>query len=267
MHPDIENAFNLAGRVAVVTGAASGIGRQAAIVLAQAGAQIVLADVDAAGLAETEARIASFGGEGTGRRCDVSKRDDVEALAGFTLAEKGQIDIWANIAGVISAQPIVNVAEAEIDRQIGVNLKGTYWGCAAAARAMTARGSGSIINISSAGADVPAPGLSVYAMTKAAVSMLTRTLAHEVGPHGVRANAIAPGFIETPMVAYRWTMDDGGIDEAKRAEILKHRAGTSVLGLTGEPSDIGFAILYLASDAGRFVTGQVLRPNGGAAMP
>jgi len=267
MHHEIERAFTLEGRVAVVTGGASGIGQGCAVILAQAGARIVLADVDAAGLAETQSLIAAFGGDAAMRRTDVSRRDDVEALADFTVAWGGRIDVWANVAGVISAAPITDTTEAEIDRQISVNLKGTYWGCAAAARVMRARGSGSIINISSAGADFPAPGLSVYAMTKAAVNMLTRTLAHEVGPHGVRANAIAPGFIDTPMVAYRWRTPDGGVDAAKRAEILKQRAGTSVLGLTGEPEDIGYAMLYLASDASRFVTGQVLRPNGGAAMP
>jgi len=267
MHHDIERAFSLEGRVAVVTGAASGIGRQSAIILAQAGARIVLADVDEAGLAETQLQIAEFAGETAIRRTDVSNRDDVEGLAAFATDWVGRIDVWANVAGVISAAPVVDATEAELDRLISVNLKGTYWGCAAAARVMSAQGSGSIINISSAGADFPAPGLSVYAMTKAAVNMLTRTLAHEVGLHGVRVNVIAPGFIDTPMVAYRWRTPDGGIDEAKRAEILRLRAGGSVLGLTGEPGDIGFAMLYLASDASRFVTGQVLRPNGGVAMP
>ena len=267
MHHEIETAFSLDGRVAVVTGAASGIGRGCALILAQAGAQIVLADIDMAGLAETQAQIAASGGNAIVGRTDVSRRDDVEALAAFATGWAGRIDIWANVAGVLSAAPIVDAGEAEFDRLVAVNLKGTYWGCAAAARAMTAQGSGSIVNISSAGADFPAPGLSIYAMTKAAVNMLTRTLAHEVGPHGVRANAIAPGFIDTPMVAYRWQRPDGGIDEAKRAEILKLRAAGSVLGVTGEPGDIGYAMLYLASDASRFVTGQVLRPNGGVAMP
>lgn len=267
MHPDLETAFGLDGRVAVVTGASSGIGRQTAITLAQAGALVVLADIDKAGLDETAARVAAAGGKSAIRPTDVSDRASVEALAAFALKTGGRLDVWANIAGVLLTVPIVDATEAQLDRVLDVNLKGTYWGCAAAARAMTVRKTGSIINISSAGADFPAPELSIYAMSKAAVAMLTRTLAHEVGPHGVRANAVAPGFIDTPMVAHHFRTPDGGIDTAKRAEMLARRAKGSVLGLTGEPSDIAYAILYLASDASRFVTGQVLRPNGGVAMP
>jgi 3-oxoacyl-[acyl-carrier protein] reductase len=267
MHQEIERAFSLDGRVAVITGAASGIGRQTAITLAQAGAHVVLADIDEARLDETRAAIENFGGKASTRRVDITDREEVEALADFAIEATGRIDVWANIAGVILTVPIVDAREDQLDRLIDVNLKGTYWGCAAAARRMTAQGRGSIVNISSAGADFPAPGLSIYAMTKSAVSMLTRTLAHEVGPFGVRANAIAPGFIDTPMIAYRYSTPDGGIDEAKRAAILADRAKGSVLGMTGEASDIAYAILYLASDAARFVTGQVLRPNGGVAMP
>jgi 3-oxoacyl-[acyl-carrier protein] reductase len=267
MHQDIERAFTLDGRSAVITGAASGIGRQTAVTLAQAGAHVVLADIDEAGLAATRSAVEAFDGQVSTRRVDVTDRDAVEALADFAVEAAGRIDVWANIAGVILAVPIVDARADQLDRLFDVNVKGTYWGCAAAARRMTAQGSGSIVNISSAGADFPAPGLSIYAMTKSAVSMLTRTLAHEVGPFGVRANAIAPGFIDTPMIAYRYSTPDGGVDQAKKAAILEDRARGSVLGITGEASDIAYAILYLASDAARFVTGQVLRPNGGVAMP
>lgn len=267
MHQEIERAFSLERRSAVITGAASGIGRQTAITLAQAGAHVVLADIDEAGLAETRSVVEACDGRVSTRQVDITDRAAVEALADFAVEAAGRIDIWANIAGVILAVPIVDAREDQIDRLIDVNLKGTYWGCAAAAQRMTAQGSGSIVNISSAGADFPAPGLSIYAMTKSAVSMLTRTLAHEVGPFGVRANAIAPGFIDTPMIAYRYSTPDGGVDQAKKAAILEDRAKGSVLGITGEASDIAYAILYLASDAARFVTGQVLRPNGGVAMP
>jgi 3-oxoacyl-[acyl-carrier protein] reductase len=267
MHREIENAFSLAGRCAVVTGAASGIGRQAAITLAQAGAHVVLADIDEGGLAKTRTAVEAAGGLAAVRKVDVTDRAEVEALADFAIETTGRIDVWANIAGVILTVPIVDATEAQLDKLLDVNLKGTYWGCAAAARRMMAQGRGSIVNISSAGADFPAPGLSIYAMTKSGVNMLTRTLAHEVGPFGVRANAIAPGFIDTPMIAYRYRTPDGGVDQAKKAAILQDRAKGSVLGITGEPSDIAYAILYLASDAARFVTGQVLRPNGGVAMP
>jgi 3-oxoacyl-[acyl-carrier protein] reductase len=266
MHPEIEAGFSLKGRVAVVTGAASGIGQRAAIMLAEAGARVLLADRNEAGLADTATRIAALGSDVLSRQVDVSDRSQVNALADYAVGEAGGIDVWANVAGVLLSGLVVDETEADFDRLMAVNLKGTYWGCAAAARVMTAQRRGSIINISSTAADFPAPGLSIYAMSKAAVNMLTRTLAHEVGPYGVRVNAIGPGWIETPMVSYRFRTADGGIDSVKRAETLKMRAEVSPMSLTGEPSDIGYAVLYLASDASRFMTGQVLRPNGGAAM-
>jgi 3-oxoacyl-[acyl-carrier protein] reductase len=267
MHQDLIRAFSLDGRVAVLTGAASGIGRQAAITLAQAGARVVLGDVDEAGLAETAARVAAIGGEVVCQRTDVSVRDQIGGLASLAVEKGGRIDVWANIAGLILATPVVDATEAQFDRVLSVNLKGTYWGCAAAARVMISQRSGSIINISSTGADVAAAGLSIYAISKAGVNMLTRTLAVEVGRYGVRANSIAPGFIDTPMVSYRFQTAEGGIDTLQRDAIFEQRARVSPLGLTGEPSDVGYCMLYLACDASRFVTGQVLRPNGGASMP
>ena len=113
---------------------------------------------------------------------------------------------------------------------------------------------------------MPAPTLSVYAMTKAAVIQLTRTLAVELGPKGVRANAVAPGFVETPMTRRTWTAADGTVDADRRTEVLGLRAGQSPLGITGTPEDMAWAMLYLAADASRFMTGQVLRPNGGVHM-
>lgn len=267
MHPDLAAGFDLEGRVAVVTGAASGIGREASLMLAKAGARVVLADRNEDGLAQTASQIAALEGNALQQAVDVTDRDQVEALAERAMEAFGRLDIWANIAGVLVSGPVTEATEADFDRVVAVNMKGVYWGCAAAARVMTTQGRGSIINISSTAADFPAPYLSLYAMSKAAVNMLTKTLAHEVGPSGVRVNAIGPGWIETPMVSYRFRTPDGGIDPVKRAETLALRAQVSPLGLTGEPSDIAYAILYLASDASRFVTGQVLRPNGGAAMP
>jgi len=131
---------------------------------------------------------------------------------------------------------------------------------------MAAAGRGSIVNVASAGGEIPAPTLSVYGLTKAAVIQLTRTVAAELGPRGVRANAVAPGFIETPMTQRNWTAADGTVDEARRAELLRQRGAQSPLGTTGETQDIAYAMLYLASDASKFMTGQVLRPNGGVYM-
>jgi 3-oxoacyl-[acyl-carrier protein] reductase len=246
----------------VVTGAAMGIGRQAAMTYARAGARVVLADRAVEGLEETRSLIDGAVVVPT----DVSVKSDVDRLAEEAARATGRIDVWANVAGIIRNSLVVDTTEADLDAIVAVNLKGVYWGCAAAGRAMAAAGRGSIVNVASAGGEVPAPTLSVYGMTKAAVIQLTRTVAAELGPRGVRANAVAPGFIDTPMTQRNWTRPDGTVDEGRRADTLGQRAAQSPLGVTGEPQDIAYAMLYLASDASRFMTGQVVRPNGGVYM-
>ncbi len=246
----------------MVTGAAMGIGRQAALTFSRAGARVVLADRALEGLEET----ASLADGAVVVPTDVSVKAAVDHLAERALEATGRIDVWANVAGIIRNSLVVDTSEADLDAIVGVNLKGVYWGCAAAGRAMAAAGRGSIVNVASAGGEVPAPTLSVYGMTKAAVIQLTRTVAAELGARGVRANAVAPGFIETPMTQRNWTRPDGSVDEAQRAELLRQRGAQSPLGTTGVPEDIAYAMLYLAADASRFMTGQVLRPNGGVYM-
>lgn len=267
MHEELSQAFSLDGHVAVVTGAASGIGRETARVFAQAGARVLLADVDEAGLAESVAAVAAVGGAASARRADVTQRAEVDALAEAAVRSLGRLDVWVNSAGAVTYGSVLETAEPELERLMSINLKGTYWGCAAAGRAMQAQGAGSIINVSSTGADSAGPGLSVYAMTKAAVNTLTRTCAREFGAFGVRVNAIAPGWIDTPMANTRFRNAAGEIDPDLRERGLRERAQASPLGLTGAPRDVALAMLYLASEASRFVTGQVLRPNGGASMP
>jgi 3-oxoacyl-[acyl-carrier protein] reductase len=121
--------------------------------------------------------------------------------------------------------------------------------------------------MASAAIDTPSPGLAGYGMAKAAVVQLTRVLATEMGPLGVRANAVAPGFVETAMTSRRYTTSDGAVDEAHRRAVLDAVARSTPLRTVGRPEDIAHAVLYLASDASRFVTGQIVRPNGGVAMP
>jgi 3-oxoacyl-[acyl-carrier protein] reductase len=214
-HPGFADAlieqFSLAGRVAVITGAAGGIGRQAAITFAQAGADVVIADVGVKGLEGTAALVAEAGGTALVVPTDVSDRDAVEALGAAALDAYGRIDVWANVAGIIRYAPITEVTPDDLSAIVGVNQFGTYWGVAAAGRIMAAnpivegsgRRGGSIINITSAGGDMPAPTLSVYAMTKAAVAHLTRCAAVEFGPSGIRVNAVAPGFTDTPRACKR----------------------------------------------------------------
>lgn len=261
MHDELSKAFSLDGRVAVVTGAASGIGRDISRVLALAGATVVLADVNEGGLAETRSLVEAAGGTVRIHLCDVAERAAVDAVADGAVRLLGRLDIWVNCAGVIIHKPVLEVAEADLDFQVAVNFKGVYWGCAAAARAMKGSGGGSIVNISSSGADSPAPGISVYAMTKAAVNALTRVSATEFGPFGIRVNSIGPGFIYTPM-----TRAAKEPDPNRREAMLTAMAQASPLGISGAPRDIALAVLYLAADASRFVTGQVLRPNGGVTM-
>lgn len=267
MKDALVEAFALDGRVAVVTGAASGLGRETAIVLAEAGATPVLCDIDEMGLAETAALVEQAGAKAMICRTDVADRAAVEAAADKAAAIAERVDIWVNVAGIIVNRPVIEAVDAEVDRMISVNLKGVYWGCAAAGRVMRPGGGGSIINFSSSGADNPVPGLSLYSMTKSAVNMLTRTVAKEFGPYGIRANAVAPGWVETPMGTHGFRDATGTIDPVKREEGLRLRVDASPLGIVGTPRDIALAVLYLASDASRFVTGQVLRPNGGVSMP
>ena len=261
--------FALDGRAAVITGAASGIGRETARVLAMAGADVVLADRDLEGLSATADSITDAAPKSRVVMVptDVSDKAQVDQMAERALADLDGLDIWVNVAGVLRYFPITEATEAGLDEILDVNLKGTYWGVAAAGRAMRARGGGSIINISSAGADMPSPTLSVYGLTKAAVAHLTKTAAVEFGSWGIRVNAVAPGWIDTNMTAVHWTDHEGRVDEEQRQRTISIRAEQSPLSITGEPSDIAYAILYLAGDAARFMTGQVVRPNGGVVMP
>jgi 3-oxoacyl-[acyl-carrier protein] reductase len=245
--------FRLDGKVAVITGAASGIGRATAVTLSDAGARLVLADVDEDGLAQTTKMVA----ESTVVPTDVSRKDDVDALVQRAVDHFGAVDIMANIAGVLLYRSLLDTDEADLDRVLDVNLKGVVFGCQAALRVMGERGSGSIINMASAAIDQPGTRVAAYSISKAGVAMTTRIAALDGGPLGVRVNGVAPGFVVTPM-----TQRD---DAAQMASLVKAIEGGTPLRRTGEPEDIADAVLYLASDASRFVTGQILRVNGGIA--
>ena len=263
---EIASVFSLEGKVAVVTGAASGIGREAARVLALAGARIVAADVNPAGLEETGDIIRAGGGWFRGHQVDIADKPAVERLADAALAEAGALDIWINCAAISPLHTILETDPEIAQRTVAINLQGTYWGCMAAGRVVAANGGGAIINISSAGGAKPVPNLAIYGMTKAAVNSLTWTAAAEFGPLGIRVNAIAPGWIETPAVALMYRDAEGRIDEALRAKVFADMAASSPLGRVGHVSDIAYALVYLASPAASFVTGQVLRVNGGESM-
>lgn len=261
------NAFDLTGRVALVTGAASGIGRASAERMAEAGATVVCADRDAEGATITARQITGAGGRADSVSLDVTDAEEVEAVVQGAVERHGRLDVMANVAGIIHTSTVLETQESDLDRLLAVNLKGVFFGCQSAGRVMVAQGSGSIVNMASAAIDQPAPRLAPYGMAKAALVQLTKVLATEIGPIGVRVNAVAPGYIVTGMTNRAWVAEDGTEDEEAKAAVTAQMAKGAPLRTVGEPDDIAYAVLYLASDASKFMTGQILRPNGGVAMP
>jgi 3-oxoacyl-[acyl-carrier protein] reductase len=260
-------SFRVDGKVAVVTGAGSGIGRSSALALAGAGATVVCADVVEATAAATAEEITAAGGSAEGVALDVSARADVEQLATRVAADLGGIHVWCNIAGIMVEGPFLDAPEDDLDRIIAVNLKGVFFGCQAAGRVMVGQpAGGSIINCSSAAADAPSPNIVSYALCKAAVVQMTKTLAVEVGKRHVRVNAIAPGFVLTGMTGRYFVRPDGTVDEEMQEAVVGPMRRYTPLRTIGDPEDMAAAVLYLASEASKFMTGQVLRPNGGVAM-
>jgi NAD(P)-dependent dehydrogenase (short-subunit alcohol dehydrogenase family) len=250
------DAYDLTGRTAFVTGAASGIGRACASLLARAGATVHCADLDAPGLDETATLIEAEGATAVPHHLDVTDR----ARLRRAVESCERLHVMAAVAGVMHSSPVLETCDEDLDRVLNVNFKGVLYACQEAARLMLAhRTRGSIVTMASGAVDTGAPGLLCYGTAKAAVVQLTKTLATEAGPHGIRVNAVAPGWIRTPMT------DRHEPGAQARTEALMARR--SPLGRAGEPEDVAHTVLFLASDASAFMTGQILRPNGGVAMP
>ncbi|MET8248976.1 SDR family NAD(P)-dependent oxidoreductase [Streptomyces sp. NPDC005202] len=249
-------AYDLTGRTAFVTGAAGGIGRASAVLLAEAGATVHCADLDTQGLHETAALIKDHGGTAVIHILDVTDRAQLRQA----VESCARLDVMAAIAGIMHCSPVLETRDEDLDRVLNVNFKGVLYACQEAARRMLADNTrGSIVTMASGAVDTGGPGLLCYGAPKAAVVQLTKTLATETGRRGIRVNAVAPGWIRTPMTDRH--------DAEAQAHTQALMARMPPLGRVGEPGDVAHAVLHLASDASSFTTGQILRPNGGVAMP
>jgi len=262
---DIPELFSLNDQVAVVTGGASGIGAATAEVLASAGAAVVIGDIDGEGAERTAEKIAADGKRAVALRTDTSKRADVDALVGRAVSDFGRLDIMANVAGVGYAKPVADITEEDFDRLMGVNLKGVLFGSQAAMKIMVPQKSGCIVNVASTVIDSPYPNQGLYGMTKAGVSFLSQVLAAEAGPHGIRVNVLAPGSTPTNFGSHRYA--GGKVDQEQEKAIMEAMAAGTPLGFLGNGYDQAQMILYLASPAARWVSGNIFRVNGGQSRP
>jgi NAD(P)-dependent dehydrogenase (short-subunit alcohol dehydrogenase family) len=251
-------AFDLSGRVAVVTGAAQGVGRACAEILAYAGALVVCTDRNPSD--GTVDIIRGRGGRAEGVLLDVTDAAAVEAAFADLARRLGSLDILVNNAGTQLASDAVYLREEDLDVLLAVNLKSAILCSQAAGRIMLSQGSGSIVNIASEAIDRPTLQTIAYSATKAGVRQLARNLSAEWASRGVRVNVVAPGFMDTPLTR---SQSPGEEFAQRSAAVATHYP----LGRIGRPADVAYAVLYLASDASSWMTGQALRPNGGGAMP
>lgn len=246
--------FDLAGEVALVTGAARGLGRAISLALAQAGADVALGLRDIATAGDLVRQIEALGRRALPLQMDMTSLDQVTAAVQGAAAHFGHLDILVNNAGVAPENLAENVREQDFDLTLAVNLKGTFFASQAAGRIMIRQRRGCIINMSSQAGFAALPTESVYCMTKAAIAHLTKCLAVEWGKHNIRVNAVAPTFIHTPGT------DAALADPAFRADVVERIAA---LHRIGEPMEVAGAVVFLASPAASLITGHTLLIDGG----
>lgn len=245
--------FDLAGKLAVVTGAGRGLGAAMAAALAEAGAALVLVGRNATPLEATASAIEAQGGRVGIHVCDVTRADDVRAMVGAIEKSAGRIDILVNNAGITGRSEFVDVSDADWDEMMAVNLKGPFVASRAVLPGMLERGSGKIINIVSVVGELGRPWIVPYSTSKGGLRMLTRALAAEVAGRNVQVNGIGPGYFVTEM--NEAIMKDRDFYESRVARVPAAR--------WGEPDELGGAVIFLASRASDYVNGQILYVDGG----
>jgi NAD(P)-dependent dehydrogenase (short-subunit alcohol dehydrogenase family) len=247
-------AFDLSGEVALVTGAARGLGRAISLALAHAGADVALGLRDVKTGSELAKEIGAMGRRALPLQMDMTRLDQISRAIDDTVANFGRLDILVNNAGLAPENLAENVREDDFDLTLAVNLKGTFFASQAAGRVMIRQKRGCIINMSSQAGFVALPTESIYCMTKAAIAHLTKCLAVEWGKYSIRVNAVAPTFIRTPGT------ESALADPAFRSDVIERIAA---LHRVGEPMDVAGAVVFLASSAASLITGHTLLIDGG----
>jgi NAD(P)-dependent dehydrogenase (short-subunit alcohol dehydrogenase family) len=246
--------FDLQGKVALVTGAARGLGRAIALALAEAGAEIALGLRDASSDSGVTAEIMARGRRALPLQMEMTVPEQIRKAVEETVQHFGRLDILVNNAGIAPGNLAENVTEEDFDRTVAINLKGTFFACQAAGQIMIRQKSGCIINMSSQAALAALPTESVYCMTKAGISHLTRCLAVEWGKYNINVNAVAPTFIHTPGT------ETALADASFRQDVIDRIAA---LHRIGEPIEVAGAVVFLASPAASLITGHTLVIDGG----
>ncbi|MEU8610207.1 2,3-dihydro-2,3-dihydroxybenzoate dehydrogenase [Actinoplanes sp. NPDC048791] len=254
----------LAGRVALVTGAANGIGAAVAAALAREGAIVAATDVDSDGLRDSVGKITAEGSAARAYRLDVTRPGEVEEVLDRVEEELGPVGVLANVAGVLRTGPVVDISDADWRAVFAVNVDGVFAVSRAVARRMAARRSGAMVTVTSNAAAVPRMHMAAYSASKAASTAFSKCLALEVAGHGVRCNVVAPGSTDTPMLRSMFT-DDYGPRAVLEGAPEQYRVGIP-LGKIASPDDVAAAVVFLASDLAGHITMQELVVDGGAAL-